>query len=132
MPVLGYGTDALPGFYVRDTGLPVPWRVDSPEEVAAVMRARDALRLPQGMVVAQPVAAERRDGRATCTSGRSRPGWPRSSGGASPARTSRRSCSAGSTSTPAGASLRANVALVLANAALAARDRRASCGRAGE
>jgi pseudouridine-5'-phosphate glycosidase len=57
VPVLGYRTDALPGFYVRDAGLPVPWRVDSAAEVAAVMRARAALRLPQGMVVAQPVAA---------------------------------------------------------------------------
>jgi len=57
VPVLGYRTDALPGFYVRDAGLPVPWRVDSAAEVAAVMRAREALRLPQGVVVAQPVAA---------------------------------------------------------------------------
>ncbi len=58
VPVLGYRTDALPGFYVRDAGLPVPWRVDSADEVADVVRARDALRLPQGMVVAQPVPVE--------------------------------------------------------------------------
>ena len=57
VPVLGYRTDALPGFYVRDAGLPVPWRVGSAAEVAAVMRAREGLRLPQGVVVAQPVAA---------------------------------------------------------------------------
>ena len=38
--VLGYRTDVFPGFYVRDTGLPVPWRVDEPGEVAAVMRQR--------------------------------------------------------------------------------------------
>ncbi len=55
VPVLGYGTDALPGFYVRDAGLPVPWRVDSPEEVAAVVRERDRLGLTQGMVVTRPV-----------------------------------------------------------------------------
>jgi pseudouridine-5'-phosphate glycosidase len=55
VPVLGYGTDALPGFYVRDAGLPVPWRVDSPDEVAAVVRQRDRLGLAQGMVVARPV-----------------------------------------------------------------------------
>jgi pseudouridylate synthase len=58
VPVLGYRTDDLPGFYVRSTGLPVPWRVDSPQEVAAVVRAREALGLPQGVVLAQPVAAE--------------------------------------------------------------------------
>ena len=57
VPVLGYGTDALPGFYVRDAGLPVPWRVDSAAEVAEIMRTRAALHLPQGIVVAQPVAA---------------------------------------------------------------------------
>jgi pseudouridine-5'-phosphate glycosidase len=55
VPVLGYRTDRMPGFYVRDAGLPVPWRVDSADEVADVMRARDALGLTQGLVLAQPV-----------------------------------------------------------------------------
>ncbi|MBA3406519.1 MAG: pseudouridine-5'-phosphate glycosidase, partial [Solirubrobacterales bacterium] len=27
--VLGYGTDRFPGFYLADSGFPVPWRVDS-------------------------------------------------------------------------------------------------------
>jgi pseudouridine-5'-phosphate glycosidase len=58
VPVLGYRTDALPGFYVRDSGLPVPWRVESAGEVADVMAARSALGLPQGMVLTVPVAAE--------------------------------------------------------------------------
>ena len=57
VPVLGYGTDVLPGFYVRDGGLPVPWRVDTPQEVAEVMSGREALGLGQALVVAQPVAA---------------------------------------------------------------------------
>ncbi len=57
VPLLGYRTDAMPGFYVRDSGQPVPWRVDSPHEVADVMAARRAVGLPQGLVVAQPVAA---------------------------------------------------------------------------
>ncbi len=35
--VLGYGTDEFPGFYLADSGHPAPWRVDSPEEVAAVV-----------------------------------------------------------------------------------------------
>ena len=55
--VLGFRTDTFPGFYIRDTGLPVPWRVDGPAEVAAVMERRDALALPQGIVVANPIAA---------------------------------------------------------------------------
>lgn len=56
VPVLGYGCDAFPGFYVRDTGLPVPWRVDVPAQVRAVMAHRDLLGLRQGLVVANPVA----------------------------------------------------------------------------
>ena len=119
VPVLGYRTDALPGFYVRDAGLPVPWRVDSAAEVAAVMRARAALRLPQGMVVAQPVAAADEMDRdlhdRTLAEGLAEVG---------------RRGVVGKDVTPfllawfhehtGGASLAANVALVLANAELAA------------
>lgn len=55
VPVLGYRTDAFPGFYRRDSGHPVPWRVDSPAEAAAVWRAHRALGLPSGAVLARPV-----------------------------------------------------------------------------
>jgi pseudouridine-5'-phosphate glycosidase len=55
VPVMGYGTDAFPGFYRRDSGLPVPWRVDTSTEVAAVWRAHTALGGGSGMVLAQPV-----------------------------------------------------------------------------
>ncbi len=60
VPVLGYGTDAFPGFYRRDAGVPVPWRVDGPAEVAAAWRAHRALSAGTGsggtgMVLAQPV-----------------------------------------------------------------------------
>lgn len=54
--VLGFGTDTFPGFYVRDTGLPVPWRVDTAEEVAAIMGHRDLIGLRQAVVVANPIA----------------------------------------------------------------------------
>ena len=57
--VLGYGTDRFPGFYLSDSGHPVHWRVDSPEEAAAVLRARDEL--GTGAAVdrgRQPAAAE--------------------------------------------------------------------------
>lgn len=54
--VLGFRTDTFPGFYIGDTGLPVPWRVDEPAEVAAVMGRRDALGLRHGVVVANPIA----------------------------------------------------------------------------
>jgi pseudouridine-5'-phosphate glycosidase len=54
--VVGYRTDAFPGFYLSDSGHPVPWRVESPEEVAALMRERDLLGLAQSaIVVANPL-----------------------------------------------------------------------------
>jgi pseudouridine-5'-phosphate glycosidase len=54
--VLGYGTDAFPGFYLRDSGHRVDWRVDSAAEVASVMHAREALGTARrGLVVANPL-----------------------------------------------------------------------------
>ncbi|MEU5743028.1 pseudouridine-5'-phosphate glycosidase [Streptomyces tendae] len=57
--VAGYGTDRFPGFYLSDSGHPVDWRLDAPEQVAAVMRAQDALDGPRSaLVVANPVPEE--------------------------------------------------------------------------
>ncbi|GAA4784901.1 MULTISPECIES: pseudouridine-5'-phosphate glycosidase [Streptomyces] len=57
--VVGYRTDHFPGFYLASSGEPVDWRTDTPEEVAAVMRAQDALGGPRAsLVVANPVADE--------------------------------------------------------------------------
>jgi pseudouridine-5'-phosphate glycosidase len=57
--LLGYRTDRFAGFYRSDSGHPVPWRVDSPEDVAAVMRAQDALGLgDRAIVVANPLPPE--------------------------------------------------------------------------
>ena len=53
--VLGYGTDAFPGFYLADSGFPVPWRVDTPEEAAAVIRAGVMLDRDAAIVVANPL-----------------------------------------------------------------------------
>lgn len=55
VPVLGYGTDTLPAFYSRSSGLPIDQRVDTPEEVAAIVAARDALGLEHGTLVTVPV-----------------------------------------------------------------------------
>ena len=52
--LLGYQTDRFPGFYLADSGFPVPWRVDSPEEVADVAHARAELGLG-AIVVANPL-----------------------------------------------------------------------------
>jgi pseudouridylate synthase len=54
--VLGYGTDRFAGFYLSHSGHPVPWRVDSPAEVAAVMAARTELGTDgRAVVVANPL-----------------------------------------------------------------------------
>jgi len=57
VPVLGYRTDAFPGFYRRDSGHPVPWRVDEPAQAAAAWRAHRELGAGAGAVLAQPVPA---------------------------------------------------------------------------
>src|SRR5438093_1582771 len=54
VPVLGYGCDEFPAFYLRTSGEPVPARVDIPAEAAAVARAPSQLGAG-GVVVAQPV-----------------------------------------------------------------------------
>ncbi len=54
--VAGYRTDRFPGFYLADSGSPVPWRLDSPDEIAAVLRANDAFGLMENaLVVANPL-----------------------------------------------------------------------------
>ena len=41
--VIGYRTDRFPGFYLADSGHPVGWRVESPQQVADVLHARRRL-----------------------------------------------------------------------------------------
>ncbi len=54
--VVGYRTDRFPGFYLADSGYPVDWRLDSPAQVAAALRARrDLGTAGYGMVLANPV-----------------------------------------------------------------------------
>jgi pseudouridylate synthase len=52
--LLGYRTDSFPGFYLADSGFPVPWRVDSAQEIADVVHARAELGLG-AIVVANPL-----------------------------------------------------------------------------
>lgn len=55
--VVGYGTDELPGFFTRSTGLKLTARADSPEEVAAMHRASRSLGRYQATLVVQPLPA---------------------------------------------------------------------------
>ncbi len=55
VPVLGYGTQELPAFYTRRSGYSVDYRVDTPEDLAAIFRSQRALGLEGGMLVTNPV-----------------------------------------------------------------------------
>ena len=57
--VVGYKTNAFPGFYLTDSGYTLEHRVDSPAEIAAIIKARSAVgTLNKALVVANPVVKE--------------------------------------------------------------------------
>ncbi len=58
VPVVGFGTDRFPAFWSRDSGLPAPIRLDTPGSVADLIRAKAALGLDGGVLVANPVPPE--------------------------------------------------------------------------
>jgi pseudouridylate synthase len=56
VPVIGYRTRRFPGFYRTDSGYDLDWSVDSPDEVARVMRARVRHGVSEaGLIVANPL-----------------------------------------------------------------------------
>lgn len=56
--VIGYQCDQLPGFYTRNSALPVDLRVDSPDEVAELFLAQRALGVERALLVTVPVPEE--------------------------------------------------------------------------
>ena len=117
--VLGYRTNTFPAFYLNDSGLPVGWRVETPAEAAAVLRSREALQVPGAVVVANPLPEDEqvdpalhdrvlREGREAAA------GQGVAGRDVTPFLLERFHSRTG------GESLRANVRLVLRNAALAA------------
>jgi pseudouridylate synthase len=57
VPVIGFGTDRFPAFWSRESTLPVPIRLDSAQEIAAVIRAKRTLGLEGGILIANPIPA---------------------------------------------------------------------------
>lgn len=56
VPIIGFRTSRFPGFYLADSGFDLEYRVDSPKEIAAMWSARNDLGITRsGMVVANPV-----------------------------------------------------------------------------
>jgi pseudouridine-5'-phosphate glycosidase len=58
VPVVGYGTTEFPAFWLRESGHPLDWSVETAGEVAAIMAARDELGLNEGIIVANPIPAD--------------------------------------------------------------------------
>lgn len=55
VPVIAYGQDAFPAFWSRDSGLQAPLRMDSPDQIARAHRMRSRLDLPGGQLIANPI-----------------------------------------------------------------------------
>lgn len=58
VPVIGFQTSELPAFYTPESGLPVPHRADSADEVAAIATAQWAGGLGGGLLVTCPIPAD--------------------------------------------------------------------------
>ncbi len=56
--VVGYACDEMPAFYSRRSGLPVDIRADSPRDVAELFRAQQALGIESALLVTVPVPVE--------------------------------------------------------------------------
>ena len=120
VPMIAFGQDAFPAFWSADSGLPAPLRMDCPTRIARAHQMRAALGLPGGQLVGNPIPQDAEIPRETLE--------PLIAAAQSEA------TDQGITSkavTPfllrriseltSGASLTANVALIHANARLAAR-----------
>ncbi|KAG1647505.1 Pseudouridine-5'-phosphate glycosidase [Nymphon striatum] len=58
VPVIAYRQDCLPAFWSRESELKAPLRMDSAESIADAHRMRAALNLPGGQLVANPIPKE--------------------------------------------------------------------------
>jgi len=54
VPVIGYQTDEFPAFYSRQSGLPVSARLDTPQEVVAFAKVHWDLGMESAVLVCQP------------------------------------------------------------------------------
>ena len=55
VPVMGYQTDKFPAFYTRDSGFKVDYQVDTPDELAKVLKCHWDLNLGGGILIANPI-----------------------------------------------------------------------------
>jgi pseudouridine-5'-phosphate glycosidase len=57
--LVGYGCDRLPFFVVRETGIALEHRADTPRDVAAIARARQDLGLESALLICNPLGDDR-------------------------------------------------------------------------
>ena len=55
VPVIGLGTDTLPGFYTRSSGLAIDVRIETPQEAATIIAAAQRMDARHGVLVVVPV-----------------------------------------------------------------------------
>jgi len=55
IPVVGVGTDEFPAFFSRSSGLPVPFRLDTPMDIARMVVTHFELALTSGVLIANPI-----------------------------------------------------------------------------
>lgn len=58
VPVVGYGTDEFPAFYSRKSGLNVSARLDSPQEIVEFAKVHWKLGMKSAVLVCQPLSPE--------------------------------------------------------------------------
>lgn len=64
VPVIAYGQDDFPAFWSASSGIKAPLRMDSAETIAAAHRMRARLGLPGGQLIANPIPASAEISRA--------------------------------------------------------------------
>lgn len=58
IPVMGYQTDELPAYMAITSGIKLPCRMDSIEEVAKAYQIKNELKIDTGMLLMNPISAE--------------------------------------------------------------------------
>ena len=58
VPVIGYQTEYLPAFYTRTSPYKVDYRIDTPEEIAKILKTKWDLGLGGGVLITNPIPAK--------------------------------------------------------------------------
>jgi len=58
VPVIGFGSEELPAFYCRESGLKVDYVVNNEKEAVGIIRTMEDLGLKGGIIIANPVPEE--------------------------------------------------------------------------